>query len=42
MSYQPGKHLIATLHQPAKQNSINTYASFRTLVEALIEQYQLR
>ena len=41
MSYQPGKHLIATLSTD-EPKLINTYAAFRTLVEELIAQYQLQ
>ncbi|WP_127128925.1 S-adenosylmethionine decarboxylase family protein [Pseudoflavitalea rhizosphaerae] len=41
MSYQPGKHLIATLSTD-EPILINNYASFRILVDALIQQYQLQ
>lgn len=41
MSYQPGKHLIATLATDQPQ-LINTYAGFRIKVEELIVHFQLQ
>jgi S-adenosylmethionine decarboxylase len=41
MSYQPGTHLIATLHA-GNALPLRNYASFRETVEALIEQHGLQ
>lgn len=41
MSYQPGKHLIATLTTDQSQ-LIKTYSAFRTKVEELIAHFQLQ
>lgn len=41
MSYQPGKHLIATL-QTSRQDVINRHTGFKEKVEELILQYNLK
>lgn len=41
MSYQPGKHLIATF-QTTALHLINDHRAFRVRVEALIDEYSLQ
>ncbi len=41
MSYQPGKHLIATLHT-SNSDTLRKYQSCKELMNILIEKYQLK
>lgn len=41
MSYQPGKHLIATLHS-THSASLQKYQHCKALIDQLIEQHQLQ